>query len=431
MTINTDDFFNREPGAKSLLNQREGSNTPGGYDNLQVYRYPNNVGNDEYPHYMMFYVFTRSDELEGNVAKKQGQVQTLNTSSTFSADTTDLSSAIRIGVTIGSFEVGKKTGRSIAGMLLSATGAETAIRSAGVVQALSVDINSEDALEAIRSIGGTVGSVGVTLAANTSIGDLNVRGRTMFNKAIALYMPSAPSVSYQAGWNQGDIGGGLGVVGTALEGLVNSISSVGKIGDDISKAEGWREKAKAFAGIGDKFKNVMSSFAGAFRGVGQASVRAGLREANNTFIGQFGNVENAFSSTTRQALNPYRVQLFNSMGFRNFSFTYKFLPKNATEYQDVKNIIQTFKEYMHPAKLSTDLFVGYPAEFVIAYYYKENENTELFRTSRCALTNLRVSYGDQDFVTFKSLPGGPVELNLTITFTELELLDRERIRQGY
>lgn len=119
------------------------------------------------------------------------------------------------------------------------------------------------------------------------------------------------------------------------------------------------------------------------------------------------------------------------MGFRSFSFTYKFLPKNEDEYKHAQNIIKTFKEYMHPNNMSSEMFIGYPAEFVMAFYHKDQENKELFKTSGCALTNLSVSYGDQDFITFQRLPGAPAEINLSLTFTELELLDRGRIQEGY
>ena len=64
------DIFDRRAGANSLLSKK------GGYDNLEVYRYPSEIGKTdpdgscEYPHYMMFYVFTRESEIRGNIAKK-------------------------------------------------------------------------------------------------------------------------------------------------------------------------------------------------------------------------------------------------------------------------------------------------------------------------------------------------------------------------
>lgn len=428
------DIFDRQPGANSLFGKKADR---GGYDNLTVHRYPSDVGKAEYPHYLMFYVFTTSEELKGNIAKRRGSDVTLNTAARFSADTQNFSAITKVGVGLGSYEVGKRVGRSMAGMLLSATGGEALIRAGGVfavsggVQAFgtgvegSIDVDADDAIEAGLSLGGQLGGAAVSLGALASLPRTAPPDRTMLNKAIALYMPNAPSVSYQAGWGQGDIGAGLGVVGDGLNKLIAGLTGE-TIDDDGKDNKGLVNKVLG------RVKAGLEGLGSAFSAIGNASVRAGLREADKGVLGELGSVQNAFSASTRQAFNPYRVQLFTSMGFRNFSFTYKFLPKNSTEYQEIKNIIQTFKLYMHPKKVDAgDLFIGYPAEFIIGFYHKEKENPELFKTGRSVLTNMRVTYGDEDFVTFKELPGAPAEINLSLTFTEVELLDRATIEEGY
>jgi hypothetical protein len=121
------------------------------------------------------------------------------------------------------------------------------------------------------------------------------------------------------------------------------------------------------------------------------------------------------------------------MGFRTFTFSYVFLPKDEAEYSEVQKIVQTFKKYMHPTRNQSTggVFLGYPAEFEIQYFYRNNENNHLFKIGNCALTDLKVEYGGQDFTTFRAIPGAPSEMKLQLSFTELEVLTADRIEEGY
>jgi hypothetical protein len=75
--------------------------------------------------------------------------------------------------------------------------------------------------------------------------------------------------------------------------------------------------------------------------------------------------------------------------------------------------------------------LNYPAEFNIVYYHKQSRNPELFRISNCALIDLSIEYGGNDFTTFRNNPGVPTEIAMKLTFTELEVLSRERIEAGF
>jgi hypothetical protein len=84
---------------------------------------------------------------------------------------------------------------------------------------------------------------------------------------------------------------------------------------------------------------------------------------------------------------------------------------------------------MHPQLSAGKLFFIYPSEFQITYYYENDENTYFHRFRPCALESLDVSYGGEQFSSFKD--GNPTEVNLTMTFRELEILTRQMIRDGY
>jgi hypothetical protein len=45
------------------------------------------------------------------------------------------------------------------------------------------------------------------------------------------------------------------------------------------------------------------------------------------------------------------------------------------------------------------------------------------------LTDLAIDYGGEQFVTFQD--GAPAEISVSLTFTELEQLSAQRVRNGY
>ena len=128
--------------------------------------------------------------------------------------------------------------------------------------------------------------------------------------------------------------------------------------------------------------------------------------------------------------NPFREQIFKSVDTREFHFNYKFLPRNAKEAQAVELIIRMFKFHMHPELSAGGLFYIYPSEFNIVYYYKGKENPHINKISTCVLTNMQVDYGGgQGFHSFDD--GTPTEINIKLSFRELEILTKERVNIGY
>ena len=128
--------------------------------------------------------------------------------------------------------------------------------------------------------------------------------------------------------------------------------------------------------------------------------------------------------------NPFREVFFEGIDYRKFNFKYKFMPKSENEVLAVYNIINKFKEHMHPEIAAGGSFFLYPSEFEIAYYYNNKENGYFNKIATCALTDMAVEYGGEQFSTFAN--GAPSEINLTLSFRELELITKETIKsRGY
>ena len=127
--------------------------------------------------------------------------------------------------------------------------------------------------------------------------------------------------------------------------------------------------------------------------------------------------------------NPFREVFFEGIDYRKFNFRYKFMPKSAKESTVVYKIIELFKEHMHPELSANGYFYTYPSEFNIEYYYNNKKNNYVNKIATCALTDMSVEYGGEQYATFAD--GSPAEINLILSFRELELMTKETIRKGY
>jgi hypothetical protein len=147
-------------------------------------------------------------------------------------------------------------------------------------------------------------------------------------------------------------------------------------------------------------------------------------------MGGLGNISDIVQFGAKVKTNPFREVFFEGVDYRKFNFRYKFMPKNKGEVLSVYNIISKFKEHMHPELAAGGAFFVYPSEFEIAYYYNNKENGYFNKIATCALTDLSVDYGGEQFSSFSD--GAPTEINLTLSFRELELITKESIRtRGY
>ena len=242
-------------------------------------------------------------------------------------------------------------------------------------------------VETATKVAGTLagGAVAVGMAAS----DILKKDTTYrISDAIALYVDGPPTVKYSMNYANKELGTLLGVLsGSVIDGA----------------------------------------------GFGAGSVEAGAAMGASLakLPGAFGvaDIASALSASTGTALNPFKETVFESVDFRSFAFKYKFYPKNKRESDDVHKIIETFKFHMHPEMSDGKMFFIYPSEFNISYYFGNNENGYFHRFATCVLENMDVSYGGEQFSSFRD--GSPTEINISLTFRELEILTKNMISEGY
>ena len=161
-------------------------------------------------------------------------------------------------------------------------------------------------------------------------------------------------------------------------------------------------------------------------------------------IGEFlggGDITGVIRLSTQKALNPHLEAIFEKVNMREFSYTFRFTPKNEREVETVDKIIKLFKFHMMPEKpidRAIGRYLTMPSEFEIHYMYKGVENTWLPFVSNSVLQNVTLSYGPGgQYQTFrpKSTPDGsappPTEIEMKLDFMETEALTKEKIMEGY
>ena len=224
--------------------------------------------------------------------------------------------------------------------------------------------------------------------------------------AVALYMPPGINVKYSVDNGQTELGmAGLGVKTFA--------ETSGAANDEAQ----------------------MDAFLSGLKGVGlEATKRIGVGALEALGAGDVGG---AITKVTGFAENPFSEVVFKGVGHRDFSYTYNLTARNKDEVEDINKIITLFKYHMHPS-LNFDVAGGryfkVPSEFEIHYAYQGQLNNYLNKISRCVLTGCEINYGGEEFTTFRQFDNdgaAPVQISMTLSFTETEIMTKETIADGY
>ena len=129
-------------------------------------------------------------------------------------------------------------------------------------------------------------------------------------------------------------------------------------------------------------------------------------------------------------LNPRTQTMFNDPVMRTYSFEWDIAPKNASESNDVENIIRKLKYHGAPSLGKEDGSIyAYPSEFQVLFFSKGGENKFIGRMDRCALTSVDVNYTNANMVSMFKDSYAPTHLKLTLQFTELQLQSRENLME--
>jgi len=224
--------------------------------------------------------------------------------------------------------------------------------------------------------------------------------------AIALYMPASIQVQYKTTYDDDAIGG-----------LAAAAASV-------------FQATKGGASFGTALKSQLGNIA-------EDAKKKGLKVALDIADGMGVTGAKAALEITTGAVIADRMELsFKNVDRRSFEYTFKMIPKNSREAEEIRKIVFAFKANMLPEMLegrNRDTMTV-PNTFNIQYMYKGKENDYVHRVSECFLDNVSVTYGGDRYKTFEPHADDgapPVETSIALSFKEIEIITRERVFEGY
>ena len=272
---------------------------------------------------------------------------------------------------------------------------------------LNTDLSN---LSSYQSVNPLMGDIAQGLTPTQTEGDKVISIKRPATKrldtAIALYMPNAINVTY-----------GSRYLDTEISPLG---AAAGDIGVDILEGRG------SFSGALEKLQEKLPQEAK--RRVITTALQLG------DAVGLTGARE-AFEINRAEVVADRMELAFKNVNRRNFQYSFKMIPKNEKEADEIRKIIYAFKFNMLPEMTSgrAGNTMGFPNTFDIEYRFLGKDNDYISRVSTCVLETMTVSYGGDRFKTFAPRDDGApvVETSLTLSFKELELITRERVAEGY
>ena len=228
---------------------------------------------------------------------------------------------------------------------------------------------------------------------------------TKMDAHIALYMPPSVQVSYGAKYGETDIGVMAETANAAIREFMNTKGDL---------AQGAAELAGAAVG-----------------GVQQG--------AWNWFKSKLpAGGEAVLAINSGSIITPRMELMFEGIQRRTFTFNFTFIPKSDTEADMVEKIVKLFKKHMSANYGSLGMGgvdgvreMEIPDFFNIKYMHQSHpkHNPHLNLIKQCVLTNTTVEYGADQY---KSYAGGrPQTTKLNLSFSELEIITKDYIEQGY
>ena len=162
-------------------------------------------------------------------------------------------------------------------------------------------------------------------------------------------------------------------------------------------------------------------------GVKAVTKNKGVQKAITTMIaGQAAQTQNLLSRAAGAIANPNLELLFDAPALRAFDFTFQMSPRDVKEAEQVRNIINFFKQGMSVKTTSTNIFLKAPNYFEIDYVTFNNSGEMMKHPSlniikTCALLSCAVDYTpNNSYMTYSDENRSMVSYSLNLQFNELD-----------
>jgi hypothetical protein len=259
---------------------------------------------------------------------------------------------------------------------------------------------------------------------------------------ISLYMPDTLSMNYHAEYSE------LSIM-DATNGMNRVAGAIGSLADDVMKGAAGGESLQ---------NNLTKSLTKAANDYG---AEAALRTLDRTTGMQTTDLG---LRAMGLAINPQLQLVYKGVGFRTFSMEFLFTPKTKEESDQVSAIVNSFIYAASPTVQTetSGMYFTPPSVFNMQFLMAKSgtfsglasmlqkagnsiipgvpignkllggggvssgvENDRLYKVGDCVLEDISVDYAPNGWAAYSG--GAPVQTRLTLSFKELDILDRTRM----
>ena len=249
--------------------------------------------------------------------------------------------------------------------------------------------------------------------------------------SVCLPIPQGLSFGYQNNWDQNEVGGGVAAMASKGAGVLNTIKSVTSENTLSGMVKSAGEAAGAMAGnIGSGLMGAASDIGGTADKLNAAG--AGVVNEMMGFAATKPGIDNLLSAAQfslgiralKQTMTSY-----SGPGFRSFQWSFSLKPLSMNESIQAKAITQFFKTRSMPAQSDMQFTRIYnlPDVFRIQFYSGFSESPWIDKIGHCACTDVSIAYGGDRFTTFAG-EHAPLQIDLSLSFKEMELLNRQAVQ---
>ena len=374
-------------GSQSPADTSHFSNLGSEFD-YGVFQYPEDLGNNDFGHYILFHIYERTNS------------KYVNPTASLAARTAS-GKRTGFGSSTGTPEEGITRSSSVTGKDVQ-DGTEVSYSSNTGIPGPQQDLGERKGLKL---------SAAQRSGFSTSY-NLRKEHFKQSKDTIALYLPPGLQASYKHDYKNSD---------TGIAGMV--MQTLGVKGSDQSFVDYLRSNANS------QNANTLAATVGDLLGA-----KGALKVAE--FTGA-GDPTSQLEKMRNEAPNPALEAIFTGTGFRSFSYNFRFTPRTEREVRVVDDIVKLFKFHAAPERMfgeKVGRHLRMPAEFDIFYMYQGQQNTWYPMIHSCVCNSVNVTYGPGgDSQHFRKVDGSPapIETNMSLEFTETEIITKELVKEGF
>lgn len=248
----------------------------------------------------------------------------------------------------------------------------------------------------------------------SNVGTRSGPGAGATKASIWLYMPQSINASY------------------SIEYADVNLGSIGK--SALGNFQQYSNSTDANA-LGDQLKSLANDMMPEVK-MGTIGSAIGLASGALGIQGDTLGASDVSAIMERKAFNPYLENVFKGVGFRQHPFQFKFLVRSESEANQIKGIIKTLKQAMHPYMGDQEKFLEIPdlfeIKFVRAQARGEGGTEEiLYKFKPCVLTSFNVNYTPDGYY---AVAGNPwtnkwdkvsLSVDIQLQFKETQILTKK------